>query len=247
MIRSGTNFWNDGDFVEGVRTAGSPVAARTVSIVVPLEENLLTCDTQDMAVFVNGTEVGTFFIEAEDTEVVAEFDVSLRAATEFTFRYETTRTVGSGCGSAGILNDIGTIELGEAIAPPDPTDVTFPAAGDTRSISSGANPWNIGDFIEGVRDFGVVGTPTGVTVVIPIERNTLTCDTQDMAVILDGVTVGEFSIAGGDTSVEATFPVRAGVTLPEVTIRYETTRTVDDGCGSAGITNDVGAVTLTFD
>ena len=122
----------------------------------------------------------------------------------------------------------------------------FPATGDTRSIRFGTNLWNVGDSIEGERVFEAVGSPTELSVVVPFENNVLSCARQKMAVSLNGVLVGVFEIVPGADEVAAVFPV-AGVDSADVyTVRYETTETVREGCGSAGIQNDIGTIDVTF-
>lgn len=115
-------------------------------------------------------------------------------------------------------------------------NLTFPATGDTRFTQSGPNFWNQGDFVEGQRNFSSSVDTLEMTLIT--DPNTLTCDTQDHAVMIDGATIGTFFVNPGDPFISQNFSfptVAAGVH----TIRIETTRTVDPGCGSAGFPNDV--------
>jgi hypothetical protein len=47
----------------------------------------------------------------------------------------------------------------------------------------------------------------------------------------------------GETTIARTFTF-APITGPTYTLRYETTREVGSGCGSAGYTDDVSTVTI---
>ncbi len=103
-------FWRAGDNVQGTRTLGvSPIRELTMNLV--LEPNGLTCDTQDVRVSINGTTVGTFSIATPDTTIARTFSFAPITGPNYTFRYETTREVGSGCGSAGYANDRSTVTV----------------------------------------------------------------------------------------------------------------------------------------
>lgn len=102
-----TNFWNAGDYVEGTRSLTEPAIA--VRMVLEIEENVLSCDTQDHYFMIDGTTVGTFSVEAGDTQVVADFFFPDIPAGNHTFRIETSTTVASGCGSAGFPEDVSTL------------------------------------------------------------------------------------------------------------------------------------------
>lgn len=120
-----------------------------------------------------------------------------------------------------------------------PEVFVFPATGDTRFNQSGTNFWNQGDFVEGSRTFTV--STVEMSMVLQISPNVLTCDTQDHAFMVDGVTIGTFSVTAGATQVTATFNF-AQVDPGPHTLRIETTRTVNGGCGSAGFPDDVSTV-----
>ncbi|MBN1771676.1 MAG: hypothetical protein JXB32_10470 [Deltaproteobacteria bacterium] len=123
--------------------------------------------------------------------------------------------------------------------------VDFPTAADTRYTSAGTRFWNLGDYISGTRTTSL-GTiwQAAMHLVVPAGENGLTCDNQDMRMLINGVEVGRFSIAPGAYTVDQTFGFSTLVG-PSYTLRYETTRTVAGGCGSAGIGNTGGTVTLT--
>jgi len=140
------------------------------------------------------------------------------------------------------LDQAGAQGVSSEAVPPDsplPEVFIFPATGDTRYNQSGTNFWNLGDYVEGGRPFTV--STQQMDMVLQIENNSLTCDTQDHAFKVDGVTIGTFMVNAGDTQVLASF------SFPQIdpgahTLRIETTRTVDPGCGSAGFSNDVSTV-----
>jgi hypothetical protein len=105
-----TNYWNLGDYIEGVRaTSLSSTTSATIHIVVSPDS--LTCDTQDMKLMINGTEAGRFSIHATPATVDATFTYAAISGPSYTLRYETVRTVSSGCGSAGFAMTGGTITL----------------------------------------------------------------------------------------------------------------------------------------
>ncbi|MCB9593619.1 MAG: hypothetical protein H6719_12875 [Sandaracinaceae bacterium] len=118
----------------------------------------------------------------------------------------------------------------------------FPAVGDTRVASAGLYFWRLGDYVEGSRTLPLTSA-TRVTFNLQINPNVLSCDTQDVRLSINGRIVGSFSISSGQTSTSQsfTFPAVAG---PTFTIRLETTRQVNGGCGSAGYTDGVSTLTL---
>jgi hypothetical protein len=118
----------------------------------------------------------------------------------------------------------------------------FPASGDDRDIDSGSNFWHAGDNVEGTRPIGL-GATTMATIHLEIIDNILSCDTQDMELRINGITVGSFSVMGGQTAVDATFTYPAIPVDGTVTLRYHTTATVAGGCGSAGIP-DMGSTVV---
>lgn len=101
------NFWNAGDYVEGTRNLAEPAIA--VRMVLEIEPNVLSCDTQDHYFKIDGTTVGTFSVAAGDTQVVADFFFPDIPAGSHTFRIETISTVAGGCGSAGFPEDVSTL------------------------------------------------------------------------------------------------------------------------------------------
>ncbi len=108
---SGSNFWNDGDFVEGMRLLASP----SYSIEMILEiTGALTCDTQDHAIMIDGTTIGNFSIGMGDTQVVQSFSFPVIAAGYHTIRIETVRTVNPTCGSAGFPDGVSTLNFGSS-------------------------------------------------------------------------------------------------------------------------------------
>jgi hypothetical protein len=106
---SGTNFWNQGDYIEGSRTFTVPT--QSMDMVLVVSPNVLSCDTQDMDVIVDGVTIGSFVVSAGDTQVVANFTFAQIAAGVHTLRIETTRTVNPGCGSAGYPDDVSTFDF----------------------------------------------------------------------------------------------------------------------------------------
>ena len=92
--------WNAGDSIQGVRTTGLP---SITGVTLPLRiDNSLSCDSQDMRLRINGTAVGAVIVPAGAPMVNVDLTFPAIAGPTYTVRLETTRTVGSGCGSAGI-------------------------------------------------------------------------------------------------------------------------------------------------
>ena len=119
--------------------------------------------------------------------------------------------------------------------------VSFPTAPDTR-FTMLTNFWNAGDYVQGARTT-TVPSIAGLSMHLVLEAVSLTCDTQDARVLVNGVEVGRFSARSGGAPVDASF-VFARVTGPTYTFRYETVRTVAGGCGSAGYSNTGSTITL---
>jgi hypothetical protein len=140
----------------------------------------------------------------------------------------------------------GTGTLQATITPATVTvTVDFPTASDPRYTAAGTRFWNLGDYVYGTRatSLGTIWQAT-MHLVVPAGENGLTCDNQDMRMMINGVEVGRFSITPGASAVDRTFGFST-LAGPNYTLRYETVRTVNGGCGSAGIGNTGGTVTLT--
>jgi hypothetical protein len=117
---------------------------------------------------------------------------------------------------------------------------TVPSSGDTRvGAGSGAYFWRRGDYVEGTRT-SMLPSVTSADIHLVITYNGLTCDTQDVDVKINGVTVGTFSISSTDTAIDRTYTF-SPITGPTYIIRYETNSTVASGCGAAGYANDSGS------
>lgn len=139
-------------------------------------------------------------------------------------------------------SDAGAWSLAVAIAPAVRSEtVTFPSAGDAR-VTVYPNLWNAGDYVQGVRATSLARV-TSAQMSLQVSPNNLTCDTQDMRLLINGVEVGRFSIPSSTSLVTRTFtfPVISG---PSYTLRVETVRTVNSGCGSAGLPDGVSTIVL---
>jgi hypothetical protein len=122
--------------------------------------------------------------------------------------------------------------------------VDFPLAADPRLVASGTNPWNAGDWFEGVRVtmFPSIGQ---LDIHLEIVNNVLSaCGMQEAEVSINGVALGTFTVLQGTTVIDQSYPIIPSIVGPVYTIRYETTTTVAGGCGSAGY-DEVGS-TVTF-
>jgi hypothetical protein len=136
--------------------------------------------------------------------------------------------------------DAGTDSGRDAGALSGPT-FDFPGASDT-SVTMLTNYWNMGDYIEGTRTTSLP-TITRLMMNVTTSANGLTCDTQDMDVIVNGTRVGGFMIHSGQTVITDSFTF-AAITGPTYTIRFQTTRTVTGGCGSSGFDLASSSITL---
>lgn len=118
--------------------------------------------------------------------------------------------------------------------------LVFPSATDSRVVLFGPNLWSEGDYIEGQRQFDCAFS--SLTMQLVLDMNYVqSCDTQDHAVLIDGVEVGRFSILEFASEITQTFnfpEIPAGVH----TLRIQTLRTVTGGCGSAGFADDVSTL-----
>lgn len=123
-----------------------------------------------------------------------------------------------------------------------PVVLNFPLSTDTSHTASGTAYWNAGDYVDGSRTTTLSSTVSAVIHIV-LQNNSLTCDTQAMEMLINGVVVGNFSIPSGATAVDMTFTY-AAIAGPTFDLRYQTTRTVNSGCGSAGIATTGSTVTL---
>ena len=120
----------------------------------------------------------------------------------------------------------------------------FPIAGDTTNLGPGVHPWNAGDFYAGVR-MTMLSSLSSVDVHIDVVDNGLSdCGFQNAEVILNGVLVGDFTLEQGTVVVDESYPVPMGVVGPDYTVRYETTMTVESGCGAAGYSQATSTITF---
>ncbi len=129
--------------------------------------------------------------------------------------------------------DVGAFSLTVTIDEVSTETVTFPDVGDTRVTASGGSFWNMGDHVEGSRTTAI-STLSSVALNLMVSPNGLTCDNQDMALSINGVSVGAVIIAPGVSTVTPVLTF-AAITGPTYTFRLDTTRTVNSGCGAAGL------------
>ncbi len=105
-----SSYWTIGSYVDGSR-ATALASATKATIHIALGTNGLTCDTQDMEMTINGVVVGTFSIHASTTTLDTSFTFSTILGTTYDLRYQTTRTVTSGCGSCNFAATGSTVTL----------------------------------------------------------------------------------------------------------------------------------------
>ena len=119
--------------------------------------------------------------------------------------------------------------------------VSFPGPADTVSPSHGYL-WTIGSYVQGTRTT-TLPSATQAVIHLVIADNVLSCDSQDMRLLVNGVEAGRFSISPGPVVYDRTF-VFAMVPGPTYTLRYENVRQVASGCGSAALSTAGSTVTL---
>lgn len=96
-------YWNLGDYIEGTRTTSlSSITSADLSLTITM--NGLTCDSQTMQLRINGTVVGPVVIGPGATTFMQSYTFGAISGPSYTIRLETTRTVASGCGAAGIAD-----------------------------------------------------------------------------------------------------------------------------------------------
>jgi hypothetical protein len=139
-------------------------------------------------------------------------------------------------------SDAGAFSLAVTIAPVVVDELlSFPVASDTH-FTSLTNYWNAGDYIQGSRTTSLA-TITSADLVLSISPNSLTCDNQSMQLRINGTVVGPVTIAPGSSTFSQSYTF-AALTGPTYTIRLETTRTVNSGCGSAGFPDGVSTLRI---
>jgi hypothetical protein len=127
---------------------------------------------------------------------------------------------------------------------PGSVTVDFPTAADPRFTLFGTLPWNQGDWFQGVRAT-IIPSIGQLDIHLEIVTNGLTaCGVQEAEVSINGVAVGTFAVVQGSTVIDQSYPIAPAIVGPMYTIRYETTATVQSGCGAAGY-DQVGS-TVTF-
>ncbi|MEX1362974.1 MAG: hypothetical protein AB1Z98_07600 [Nannocystaceae bacterium] len=120
----------------------------------------------------------------------------------------------------------------------------FPSPGDASVVMFGTLPWNAGDYYEGVRNTGVPSI-SSLDVHVEIVSNGLSaCGFQTADVIVNGVTVGDFTITQGTAVIDQTYMIPMPIAGPNYTVRYQTVATVASGCGAAGYSDSSSTVTF---
>jgi len=121
--------------------------------------------------------------------------------------------------------------------------VDFPISTDPWYTNGGSYYfWTAGDYIEGTRTTGL-SSVTGATIHVVLDYNSLSGDTHDVSFKINGTAVGGFSMTSGAMTYDQVFSFPA-ITGPTYTLRYETSTTVDSGCGSVGYATSGATVTL---
>jgi len=194
---TGNSFRNVGDFVEGVRTFTS--SGVEVEMTLSIEDNFLTCDTQDHALMIDGATIGNFSVASGDIEVVERFALPVIAPGPHTIRIETTRTVSSGCGSAGFPNDVSTLDFGLVLS-----EVFATSPGDPLATDCTSRSFDISEFAE---------QSIRIAFVVNATLNDLDVQVDDVSLVLGHSNQTPTADAGADQSPECAGPGGALVTL----------------------------------
>lgn len=114
--------------------------------------------------------------------------------------------------------------------------VAFPVSSDNFSIAFFPYWWNSGDTGWGTR---AIAEPvvTSAMLIINLDSNVLSCDTDEFDFSINGVVVGHFSLSAADgfgPIIRNIGPFPAVAAMPGNTyeLRYTVTETVLGGCGS---------------
>jgi len=223
-----------------------------------------SCSGRDYAgVCFGGTGPDTAFVFDLASESMVSLDASATSFTPVLFLGSSCGDESRACESSGsgtlsatlpagryfvgldgrLSSDAGAWSLSVTMAPviSDET-LSFPRAGDTRVYNVGDRFWNAGDFVQGARTSGL-SSIRSAALSLSVSPNGLSCDTQDMQLRINGTVVGPVILTSGATTVTPsfTFPAISG---PTYTIRLETTRTVNSGCGSAGLPDGVSTIRI---
>ena len=137
----------------------------------------------------------------------------------------------------------GDFQLALDVVPLRPVTLDFPTPGDAVSPSHGYL-WTLGAYTEGTRSVTLPAPARSVRMHLVIAENSLSCDTQDMRLLVAGLEAGRFAISSGDTAIDRTFSLPSPVNGPTVALRYETVRQVASGCGSAKLATAGSTITL---
>lgn len=119
--------------------------------------------------------------------------------------------------------------------------LVFPDQGDARLQQRPGTYSQDGDFVEGARR-PPLPSVRAAEVSLAID-NRLTCDALELALIINGVTVGSTVIPPGLTSLSQAFAFPP-ITGPNYSLRYEVLRDVAPMCGGVELPLGVSSITL---
>ncbi|MGZ3418922.1 MAG: hypothetical protein ACXVEF_00455 [Polyangiales bacterium] len=106
---SGSYFWNAGDYYSGSRsTTLSSATSFSTGMAI---DNVLSCDSIQMQVRINGTLVGTKTISSGPVSIPISFTFGAITGPSYTIEYKCALTVASGCGSIMITDDVSSVTL----------------------------------------------------------------------------------------------------------------------------------------
>jgi hypothetical protein len=134
-------------------------------------------------------------------------------------------------------------QLQTDIVPLGSENVTFPATGDTISVTYDPYWWNAGDYAQGSRTLSL-SSVNRVDYNLSISYNSLSGSGHvDFDLYINGIYVGSFTVWPGEYSKSLSFSFYP-ISEPVYTIRLEETNTVDPGMGSISIPLDTSSMTF---
>ena len=120
--------------------------------------------------------------------------------------------------------------------------VSFPSGSFSRSISSYPWMWQAGDYYEESFTIGLASA-SSLDVSWVISNNSLSCDSHDIDVYVNGARVAMMVVPPGRTTHTQTLWF-APISGPTFTVRYSANNTVASGCGSMSLNESASQITF---
>jgi hypothetical protein len=105
----GDHFWMAGDYYSGTRS--TTLASATSFSTGMAIDNVLTCDSVQLQVRINGTLIGTKTISSGPVSIPMSFTFAAITGPTYTIEYRCPIEVTGGCGSIKINDDVSSVTL----------------------------------------------------------------------------------------------------------------------------------------